>query len=78
MIQHELPQVYSHVIPQGYPQVYYTQPYYPYIPTYSGIPLAAPGVNPENPIEVESPADNQPAEELKANDDNDSVSVESA
>lgn len=72
-----------------YPQVYYAhQPavysFHPsFIPTYSGIPLPAPGaagVNPQNPVEVEDPADNRPNDDLTqgSNDDEDTVSVESA
>lgn len=70
--------VYHYVYPQ-YPQVYYPaqHPIYSvqpaYIPSFGGYPGEAPGVNPQNPVEIESPADNQPIE-----GDEDTVSVESA
>lgn len=77
----QVPLYHYNVYPQYHPQ--FPQVYYPaqhpiysvhpsYIPSFGGVPLpAAPGVNPQNPIEVESPADNQGGDE-------DTVSVESA
>lgn len=69
------------------PQIYYpgsvfsiypgTYPQFSGYPFVGGIP-AAPGVNPQNPIEVEDPADNQPNEAIQQGDDEDTVSIDSA
>lgn len=85
VVHHTVPLYHYNVYPQ-IPQVYYPaqhpiytfQPAY-YPPTFGGIPLpAGPAPNPQNPVEVESPADNLPNEEFQSNGDEDTVSVESA
>jgi hypothetical protein len=48
------------------------------IPFAGGVPGVAPGVNPQNPVEVEDPADNLPNEPIKQGDDEDTVSIDSA
>lgn len=71
------------------PQIYYATPppvyniHPSYFPTWSGIPLPAAGINPQNPVEIESPADNAAFEDLRqpagaSGGDEDTVSVESA
>lgn len=86
------PYVRQVIIPQYTPQVYYPptvvqsvgQPaYYPTyatVPAFGGIPVN-PAVNPENPVEVEDPADgtaNVDTEKENVKVDEDTVSVESA
>ena len=66
----------------GYPAPGYPAPGYP-APGYPapGYPIGgAPGVNPQNPVEVEDPADNLPAEELNqgSGNDEDTVAVDAA
>lgn len=74
-----------------YPQqpVFAIQPVYQpaYQPAYipglapgaPGIPYpGAPGVNPQNPVEVEDPADNRPNEDLTNGNDEDTVAIDSA
>jgi hypothetical protein len=44
-----------------------------------GFAPGTPGApNPQNPIEVEDPADNQPNEDLQQGNDEDTVSIDSA
>lgn len=80
----------SHVYQPQYPVYYPTapaaHPFYPVHPSYPAHPSypwviqlpagGAPGVNPQNPVEVESPADNAPADLTQI--DEDTVAVESA
>lgn len=45
---------------------------------YPGLPVGPAGVNPQNPVEVEDPADNQPNEDLTQGNDEDTVAIDSA
>lgn len=71
----------QHPVYVGQQPVYTVYP--SYVPTLGGIPsgLPAPGVNPQNPVEVEDPADNTQNENLQQqqiNGDDDTVAIESA